>query len=79
VEEVIDLGGRVIVLTAERGVSRAGKVPIAQHGAVIWSFRGLKVSRVETYLQRTTAVEALSPAERTRLETAGPAQTRPVD
>lgn len=79
VEDVIDLGGRVLVLTAERGVSRAGKVPITQHGAVIWSFRGLKVSRVETYLRRSTAVEALTPAERMRLETATPAPTRAVD
>ena len=68
VEDVIDLGTRVIVLTNEHGTSRVGAVPVRQRGAVIWTFRGGKVARIETYLQRGAAVEALADDERARLD-----------
>jgi ketosteroid isomerase-like protein len=59
VENIIDLGERVLALTDERGVSRVGRVPVRQQGAVLWSFRGSKVARIETYLQRSAAFAAL--------------------
>jgi ketosteroid isomerase-like protein len=64
VEDVIDLGDRVLVLTDERGVSRVGRVPVRQQGAVIWSFREGKVARIETYMQRGVAFAALERGER---------------
>jgi ketosteroid isomerase-like protein len=67
IEDVIDLGERVIVLTDERGVSRGGEVPVRQRGAAIWTFRGDRVSRIETYLQRSAAFQALAEPERERL------------
>jgi hypothetical protein len=67
--DVIDLGGRVMVLTDEHGVSGGGEVPIRQRGAVIWSFPGDRVSRIETYLQRNAALDALAEPERERLAT----------
>lgn len=68
VEDVIDLGTRVIVLTDEHGTSRVGAVPVRQRGAVIWTFRAGKVARIETYLQRSAALAALADDERARLE-----------
>jgi ketosteroid isomerase-like protein len=68
VEDVIDLGERVIVLSDEHGISRTGGVPVRQRGAVIWTFRGDKVARMETYLQRTAALATLTDDERSRLE-----------
>jgi ketosteroid isomerase-like protein len=71
VEDLVDLGDRVIVLTDEHGVSRSGEVPIRQRGAVIWTFRGDRVSRIETYLQRNAAFQALAEAEQEKLARAG--------
>jgi ketosteroid isomerase-like protein len=68
VEDVIDLGKRVIVLTDEHGTSRVGAVPVRQRGAVIWTFRADKVARIETYLQRSAALETLADDERARLD-----------
>jgi ketosteroid isomerase-like protein len=68
VEDVIDLGERVIVLSDERGISRTGGVPVRQRGAVIWTFRGDKVARMETYLDRAAALATLTDDERSRLE-----------
>ena len=76
VEDVIDLGDRVLVLTDERGVSRVGKVPVRQQGAVIWSFREGKVARIETYMQRRVACAALAPAEHELLAAAGSSVAR---
>ncbi len=59
VDNLLDLDGRVVVFTIERGRSRSGGVPVEQKGAVVWSFRGDKVLRVETYLQRAAALAAL--------------------
>jgi ketosteroid isomerase-like protein len=71
VEDVIDLGDRVMVLTDEHGVSRGGEVPIRQRGAVIWTFRGERVSRIETYLQRNAAFQTLAEEEQEQLARAG--------
>jgi ketosteroid isomerase-like protein len=71
VEDLVDLGNRVMVLTDEHGVSRSGEVPIRQRGAVIWTFRGDRVSRIETYLQRSAALQALAEAEQEQLARAG--------
>jgi ketosteroid isomerase-like protein len=76
VEGVIDLGDRVLVLTDERGVSRAGKVPVRQQGAVIWSFREGKVARIETYMRRSVALASLTPSERLLLRDAESLPTR---
>jgi ketosteroid isomerase-like protein len=77
VEDLVDLGNRVMVLTDEHGVSRSGEVPIRQRGAVIWTFRGDRVSRIETYLQRNAAFQALAEAEQEQLARAG-LQTGPA-
>lgn len=58
-ERFIDLGERVLVLTVERGVSRAGGVPVEQRGAVLYTFRGEKILRTETFLDRATALAAV--------------------
>ncbi len=63
VDEVIDLGPRVLVLTDERGVSRSGEVPVRQRGAVIWTFRAAGVERIETYLKPSAAYAALAEHE----------------
>lgn len=67
VDDVIDLGARVLVLTDERGISRTGEVPVRQHGAVIWTFRDAGVERIETYLQPSAALDSLAEHERERL------------
>ena len=67
VDEVIDLGARVLVLTDERGISRSGEVPLRQRGAVIWTFREAGVERIETYLQPSAALAALAEHELARL------------
>jgi ketosteroid isomerase-like protein len=57
--EFIDLSSRVVVLTRERGVSRQGKVPMVQEGAVVYTFREGKLIRAETYLERASALSAV--------------------
>lgn len=59
VEELLDQGDRVLVLTRERGVSRLGKVPVTQEGAVLYTFRAGKLLRIETYLDRATGLAAV--------------------
>ena len=67
VDDVIDLGARVLVLTDEHGVSLSGEVPVRQRGAVFWTFREAGVERIETYLQPSAALAALAEHERARL------------
>ncbi len=58
-EEFVDLDDRVLVLTRERGVSKQAHVPVVQKGAVVYAFRDEKVLRIETYLERDTALAAV--------------------
>jgi ketosteroid isomerase-like protein len=58
-EDFVDLDDRVVVLTRERGVSKHAQVPVVQEGAVVYTFRGEKVLRIETYLERATALAAV--------------------
>ena len=58
-EDFVDLDDRVVVLTRERGVSKHAGVPVVQQGAVVYTFRYEKVVRIETYLERATALAAV--------------------
>jgi ketosteroid isomerase-like protein len=62
-EDFVDLGDRVMVLTRERGVSKQAGVPVVQEGAVVYTFRDGMVLRIETYLERKTALAAFAGSE----------------
>jgi ketosteroid isomerase-like protein len=62
-EELRDLGDRVMVLTRERGVSKLARVPVVQQGAVVYTFRDGQVLRIETFLERSTALRAIAGSE----------------
>jgi hypothetical protein len=60
IERAVEVGASVVLLTIERGRSLRGGVPVEQKGAVVWTFDGEAVVRIETYLDRRLALKALS-------------------
>jgi ketosteroid isomerase-like protein len=60
IERAVEVGASVVLLTLERGRSLRGNIPVQQKGAVVWTFDGDSVIRVETYLDRKPALAAFN-------------------
>jgi ketosteroid isomerase-like protein len=60
IERAVEVGASVVLLTIERGRSLRGGVPVEQKGAVVWTFDGESVVKIETYLDRRRALAAFS-------------------
>jgi ketosteroid isomerase-like protein len=57
-EDIVSAGDTVLVRVRQRGVGRASGVPTAVSYFMLWSFRGRKVIRIESFADRTEALEA---------------------
>jgi ketosteroid isomerase-like protein len=57
-EEMIAGGDSVLVSVHQRGVGRTSGVPTEMRFFTLWSFRGRKVIRIESFRDRAEALEA---------------------
>ena len=57
-EEFIPAGDSVLVSVRQQGVARISGVPSDERYFTVWSFRGRKVIRIETFPERAQALEA---------------------
>ena len=57
-EELIPAGDSVLVSVRQQGVARISGVPSDERYFTVWSFRGRKVIRIETFPERAQALEA---------------------
>ena len=57
-EELISAGDSVLVSVRQQGVARISGVPSDERYFTVWSFRGRKVIRIETFPERAQALEA---------------------
>jgi ketosteroid isomerase-like protein len=62
-EEIIAAGDSVLVGVHLRGVGRASGVPAESRHFTLWSFRGRKVIRIESFGERAEALEAAGLSE----------------
>jgi ketosteroid isomerase-like protein len=56
VEDVIEAGGRVVVLQTIRGRGRASGVEVEASGALVWALREGRVRRVDVFSRRDEAL-----------------------
>jgi uncharacterized protein len=59
VEELRDLGDRVLALLHETVRGASSGLEVHEHPAFLYTFRGNRVARVRAYLDRAEALEAL--------------------
>jgi ketosteroid isomerase-like protein len=57
-EEIVVAGDGVLVGVCHRGVGRSSGVPTEGRYFTLWSFRGSKVIRIESFGERAEALEA---------------------
>jgi ketosteroid isomerase-like protein len=57
-EEIVAAGDSVLVGVCQRGVGRISGVPTELRYFTLWSFRGGKVIRLESFRERAEALEA---------------------
>jgi ketosteroid isomerase-like protein len=57
-EEIVAAGDGVLVGVCHRGVGRSSGVPTDDGYYTLWSFRGRKVIRIESFGERADALEA---------------------
>lgn len=57
-EDYVDAGDKVVVLAREHGRMRGGEAELQHEAGMVWSFRGDKVWRVESYQSHSRALEA---------------------
>ena len=57
-EEIIAAGDGVLVGVCHRGMGRSSGVPTEDRYYTLWSFRGHKVIRIESFGERADALEA---------------------
>jgi ketosteroid isomerase-like protein len=57
-EEFISAGDSVLVSTRQQGIARISGIPSDEDYFTVWSFRGRKVIRIETFRERAQALEA---------------------
>jgi uncharacterized protein len=57
-DEILAAGDSVIVGVRQRGIGRASGVPTELRYFTVWSFRGGKVIRIESFRERSEALEA---------------------
>jgi ketosteroid isomerase-like protein len=62
-EEIIAAGDSVLVRVLQSGVGRTSGVPTELRYFTIWSFRGPKVIRIESFRERGEALEAAGLSE----------------
>ena len=62
-EEFIPAGESVLVSVRHQGVARISGVPTDAHYFQLWTFRGHKVIRIETFSERAPALEAAGLSE----------------
>jgi ketosteroid isomerase-like protein len=58
VEELIEVGDRVVAVIRDRQIGRSSGVPISNSHAAIWTLAGGKVTRLEIFDGRRQALEA---------------------
>lgn len=58
IEEARDLGDRVFVVATHRGRGRASGVPVEQENSYLYTVRERKISHIEVWGDRDTAIEA---------------------
>jgi ketosteroid isomerase-like protein len=56
--DLIPAGDSVLVSVRQRGVARRSGIPSDARYYTLWSFRGSKVIRIETFRERARALEA---------------------
>jgi ketosteroid isomerase-like protein len=59
IEDIIDLGERVLVFLRFRGRARSSGIPLDAPLAHVWTFRGDKVAAQHVYHDRVEALEAV--------------------
>ena len=59
VEEIVDLGGDVLVVGRASARGAGSGVPVTQEFAVIWSFEGERAVRAQSFPSRAAALEAV--------------------
>jgi ketosteroid isomerase-like protein len=57
-EEIVPAGDSVLVSVHQRGIGRASGVPTEVRYFTLWTFRGHKVIRFESFRKRAEALEA---------------------
>jgi ketosteroid isomerase-like protein len=57
-EEILEAGDTVVVGVRQRGVGGESGIPTEMHYFTLWSFRGRKVIRIESFRERAEALEA---------------------
>jgi ketosteroid isomerase-like protein len=66
IEEIHDLGDRVLLVAYQRGCAKTTGVPLDMRYAQVWTFRGEQLIRTQSYADSAEALEAagLSPPPR---------------
>ena len=62
-EEIVKAGDSVLVHVHQRGVGRTSGVPSELHYFTLWSFRGPRIIRIESFRDRGAALEAVGLSE----------------
>jgi ketosteroid isomerase-like protein len=62
-EEILGAGDSVLVGVRQHGVGRTSGAPTKLRYFTVWSFRGGKVIRIESFRERTEALETLGLSE----------------
>ncbi len=62
-EEIVGAGDSVLVGVHQRGVGSGSGVPTVLHYFTLWTFRGSKVIHLESFRERTEALEAVGLSE----------------
>ena len=62
-EEIVAAGDSVLVHVHQRGVGRASGVPSELRYFTLWSFRGPRIIRIESFRDRAEALEAAGLSE----------------
>jgi ketosteroid isomerase-like protein len=62
-EEITEAGDSVLVRVRQSGVGRTSGVPVELRYFTLWSFRGRKVIRIESFRERSEALEAAGLSE----------------
>ena len=62
-EEIVAAGDGVLVGVCQRGIGRSSGVPTEGRYFTLWSFRGRKIIRIESFGERAEALEAAGMSE----------------
>ncbi len=62
-EEIVQVGDSVLAAVHQRGVGSTSGVPSVLRYFTLWSFRGRRVIRIESFRERSEALETLELSE----------------